>query len=96
MKDSVLTFYVDGAGLLTPALPDGSIAAQPLAKPVLPVSVTIGGKPATILYAGSAPGLVAGIIQVNCIVPAGLTDQINDIVVQVGQTASNPGFLITN
>jgi uncharacterized protein (TIGR03437 family) len=34
-----------------------------------PVTVTIGGEPAPIIYAGAAPGLVAGAVQVNVKVP---------------------------
>ncbi len=32
-------------------------------------SVTIGGQPAMVLYAGSAPDLVQGVLQVNVQIP---------------------------
>jgi uncharacterized protein (TIGR03437 family) len=38
-------------------------------KPLLPFSVTIAGQPAEILYAGAAPCLVAGVMQVNVRLP---------------------------
>jgi uncharacterized protein (TIGR03437 family) len=38
---------------------------------VLPVSVSIYGLPAQVIYAGAAPGLVAGVLQINVVVPAG-------------------------
>jgi uncharacterized protein (TIGR03437 family) len=36
------------------------------------VSVTVGGIPATIQYAGGAPGQVAGLMQVNVQIPGGV------------------------
>jgi uncharacterized protein (TIGR03437 family) len=39
----------------------------------LPVSVTVGGIEAQVDYAGAAPFLVAGVLQVNAVVPTSLT-----------------------
>ena len=33
------------------------------------VQVTVGGQPAVVLYAGTSPGAVAGLVQVNAIIP---------------------------
>jgi uncharacterized protein (TIGR03437 family) len=67
---SVVALYATGLG--APALPlaDGQIvrAAVPHS-PDLP-SVTIGGRPARVEYCGAAPGLVAGVWQINVRVPA--------------------------
>ena len=38
--------------------------------PTAGVLVYAGGKPAQVVYAGAAPGLVSGVMQVNFIVPA--------------------------
>jgi uncharacterized protein (TIGR03437 family) len=38
----------------------------------LPVSATIGGVRAEVLYAGAAPGLIAGVVQINVLIPAGV------------------------
>ena len=46
----------------------GRLAAAPYPCPVLPVELRIGGRPAEILFAGSAPGL-AGLMQVNARIP---------------------------
>jgi hypothetical protein len=60
-----------------------------LAAPILPVSLTIGGKDARILYAGAAPGLVAGLMQINAIVPQDLTPgNAWPVVVRIGNDAS--------
>src|ERR1035441_2974870 len=45
-------------------------AVAPYPTPLLPVTLTVAGFPAQILYAGSAPGAV-GLLQVNARVPAG-------------------------
>jgi uncharacterized protein (TIGR03437 family) len=41
-----------------------------LATPAAGIAVTIGGNEATVLYAGNAPGLVEGVLQVNVTIPA--------------------------
>jgi uncharacterized protein (TIGR03437 family) len=48
---------------------DGLLARAALPKPRLPVKVRIGARDAEVLYAGAAPGLVAGVMQVNARVP---------------------------
>lgn len=68
---SVVTFFATGAGLMTPSSTDGAITGTTLATPVSQVSVRVDGMEAEVLYAGSAPGMVAGVLQVNCRVPAG-------------------------
>ena len=72
-RGSVLVLYGTGAGQTAPAGVDGRPAASPLPQPTLPVSVQIGGVEAQILYAGAAPTLVEGVIQVNLRVPDGIT-----------------------
>ncbi|MBV8816750.1 MAG: hypothetical protein JO022_00260, partial [Acidobacteriaceae bacterium] len=39
---------------------------------VLPVQVQIGGQAATVLYQGGAPGLAAGMVQINAQIPPGV------------------------
>jgi uncharacterized protein (TIGR03437 family) len=48
---------------------DGAIATG-LLSPVLPVTATVGGIPATVIYAGTAPGIVTGAMQVNVQIPS--------------------------
>jgi uncharacterized protein (TIGR03437 family) len=70
-KKSIIVFYVVGAGIMSPAQADGAITplSPPWPAPLQKVAVTIGGVPARINYAGAAPGLVAGVLQVNVEVP---------------------------
>ncbi len=89
-----VTLYATGAGQTNPAGQDGVPNAVPLPIPVLPVSVTIGGKAAGIQYAGGAPGLVAGVMQINAVVPSGLTAGAVPVVLQVGTNSSPNGVTI--
>jgi uncharacterized protein (TIGR03437 family) len=68
---SVVMIYSTREGQTDAPGVDGQIAGTTLPQPRLPVSVTIGGVTAEVLYAGAAPGLVAGVLQVNARVPEG-------------------------
>jgi uncharacterized protein (TIGR03437 family) len=93
---SVVVLYATGAGLTTPASTDGSLTTAPYPKPVLPVSVTLNGTAAQVLYAGAAPGLVAGVLQINMVVPAdAIAATFNQIVVTVGDYASPSAVTLT-
>jgi uncharacterized protein (TIGR03437 family) len=90
-----VTLYITGAGQTNPAGIDGSVNAAPYPLPVASVTVTIGGQNATVNFAGAAPGLVAGVIQVNAQIPAGTTaGNAVPVVVQVGTSNSQPGVTI--
>jgi len=91
---SYVSLYLTGAGQTNPGGTDGHLAAVPLPLPVLPVTVTIGGKPAPTNYAGAAPGSVEGLIQVNAQVPNGLTPGNVAVVVQVGTSSTQSGVTI--
>ncbi len=81
---SIVTIWVNGAGLLTPVPPDGTQAPFGVT-PVLPVTVqaSLGPSPAMIyppppynwvdcevLYVGGAPGEAAGLVQIDFQLPA--------------------------
>ena len=68
-RGSVVMLFGSGEGLTTPPGVDGKLAEPPLARPNLPVAVTVAGTKADIEYAGGAPGLVAGLLQVNVRIP---------------------------
>ena len=67
-----VSIFATGAGVTMPAGVDGLLATAPLSLVQAPVAVTIGGIACQINYAGSAPGLVAGVLQVNALVPQGV------------------------
>lgn len=71
---SVVTVWATGAGVLSPVKSDGAIAAGALSVPNLPVSVlrsadSAGATSLEVLYAGDAPLMVAGVLQVNFRLP---------------------------
>jgi uncharacterized protein (TIGR03437 family) len=90
---SVLSLYATGEGQTLPAGVDGKLAAMPLPQPLAPVAVTIGGIRAEVRYAGGAPGQIAGVLQVNVVVPAGLTGAV-PVVLTVGAVASQAGVTV--
>ena len=92
---STIVLYLTGEGQT--ALPgvDGQIAAAaPYPAPVLPVTVTIGGQPATYVYAGAAPGEVAGVMQINASIPAGVTGNAVPVSVQIGTVSAQKGLTV--
>jgi len=92
-RNSVVMLFATGEGETTPAGVDGKPAAEPLPRPKLTVRVFIGGVEAEVLYAGGAPGMVAGLLQVNARVPASVTPGAAVAVeVRVSETASPTGI----
>lgn len=92
---SIVTFYATGAGRTTPESADGAPATAPYGLPLQPVTVTIGGYPADVLYAGSAPGLV-GLTQINARVPGGFAPAGGvPLVLRVGNTSSQAGVILS-
>ena len=89
-KGSIVVLYATGAGKMDPPLADGTLASlDPLPKPVLPVRVSIGGQPAEILYAGAAPQLVSGVLQVNARIPDVVSSGAVPIILTVGNISSS-------
>jgi len=66
----IVVFYATGEGFTDTGNVTGQPAAAPYPQPRLPVTVTVAGIEAEILYAGSAPGFV-GVMQINVRVPGG-------------------------
>ncbi|MEP6535511.1 MAG: TIGR03790 family protein [Bryobacteraceae bacterium] len=90
-KGSIIVLYATGEGQTNPPGVTGSIASSVYPKPVLPVSVQLGGANAEILYAGAAPGQVAGLMQVNVRIPESMPSGRASIILTVGNAASRPG-----
>jgi uncharacterized protein (TIGR03437 family) len=62
---SIVSVWVTGLGALDPAPADGGTNRMPLAGLLHPVTFLQNGLPVEVLYAGPAPGEVAGVYQVN-------------------------------
>jgi uncharacterized protein (TIGR03437 family) len=79
--DGVVVLYVTGCGALT---------SDDLPRCALPVSVTVNGEPAQVLYAGIAPGPVQGTNQINIQLPDDITTGQVTIVLTAGDASSKP------
>src|SRR5205085_1102206 len=94
-KGRVLVLYATGEGQTNPQGNTGRIIGSDVRSPVSPVSVRIGGRPAAVEYAGSAPGLVAGTFQVNVRIPQDApSGSAVSIELQVGQAISQAGVTV--
>lgn len=89
-----ISLYATGEGGLTPAGSDGRLApiVAPFPQPQASVSVTVAGQPASVIYAGSAPGEVEGLMQVVLQVPQGVqAGGYVPVVLQVGAASTVAG-----
>jgi uncharacterized protein (TIGR03437 family) len=93
-KGTVVAIFATGEGQTNPAGVDGQLAAAGLPKPLLPVSVEIGGVAADVLYAGAAPTLVAGLLQVNVRIPANAPSGSAPVLLHVGNGTSQAGVTL--
>ena len=80
-RGDILTIYATGLGRTTPAVESGVPSpAEPLASAIIPPTVTIGGQPVEVEFAGLTPGEV-GVYQINVrvtgAVPLGLSVPMN-------------------
>jgi uncharacterized protein (TIGR03437 family) len=92
---SVVSFFATGEGQTSPSGVDGKPGSDPVPRPILSVSVTISGQTVTPIYAGGAPGNVAGLMQVNVQVPSGIqTGGAVPVLLKVGNESSQAGVTI--
>ncbi len=95
-RGSIAVLFATGAGQTDPPGTDGLIAIESWPKPQLPVSVQIGGLDAEILYSGAAPTLIAGVLQVNCRIPAEVVPGFTvPVVLKVGSAESPRGVTLS-
>jgi uncharacterized protein (TIGR03437 family) len=97
---NVIQIYATGEGQTSPAGVDGGITPSrpPFPAPILPVTVNIGGQEVqstNITYAGEAPGLISGVLQVNAVIPAGVPSGPAAVIIRVGGAASQTGVTVT-
>jgi trimeric autotransporter adhesin len=89
-RGSYISLFGTGAGLASPSIVAGTlILATPYPLPQNAVAVTIGGQPATVQYAGAAPTLPSGMLQINVLVPANIQAGNAAVAVTVGTLQSS-------
>jgi uncharacterized protein (TIGR03437 family) len=93
---SIVSLFGTGEGLLAPAATEGAVASvASLGKPLGDVRVTIGGHEADVTYAGSAPGMPVGLIQVNARIPADVAAGPAPVVITIGSASSQPDVTVS-
>jgi len=96
---STIVFYATGLGKTDPPSEDGEVASTSagakLPAAAQPVSVQISGTNAKVAYAGAAPGFVAGVFQVNVVIPPNIyTADIIPMVIQAGDQISQGALYV--
>ena len=86
--------YGTGFGRMDPQPADGQIAGQ-TAVTKLGVTASIAGVPAEVTYAGAAPGLVTGVVQVKLRVPADAAPSLAAPVSVTIGAAVTPGVTVS-
>jgi len=96
-RGAIAILFATGEGQTTPACSDGAITSLtgPFPVPNAPVTIDVGGKAATVLYAGGAPGLVRGLLQANFILAADTpVGAAVPITIKIGERTSQTGVTI--
>ena len=99
-KGTAVVIYATGEGQTKPQGITGQVTTvsntPPLTpEPAQPVTVQIDGQPATVLFAGEAPGLVSGVLQVNVQVPENARSGDLPVTISVGGIASQTGVTVS-
>jgi uncharacterized protein (TIGR03437 family) len=100
-KGSIVTVYMTGEGQTSPQGVTGAITTATLPPPqvtpapLLPVGVLINGLPALPVYTGEAPGLAAGLMQLNVQIPTNAQSGALSIQVSIGSNISQTGVTVS-
>jgi uncharacterized protein (TIGR03437 family) len=100
-KGSIVQVYMTGEGQTIPQGITGAITTvtlpppQVTPAPVQSIQVSINGQPANYTYAGEAPGMVAGVMQLNVQIPANTPSGPLSIQVSAGGNMSQNGITVS-
>lgn len=100
VKGSTVVLYMTGEGETTPVGVTGTVTAMasegpPTPQPLAAVGVTIDGQPANVTFWGEEPGMVAGVMQLNVVIPANARTGDLPIVVAVGGVSSQNNVTVS-
>jgi uncharacterized protein (TIGR03437 family) len=90
---SAIAIYLTGAGAMQIPVTDGQLATA-TTNIQQDVTVHIGGVAVKLLYAGAAPGIVQGVVQINAVIPTSLTAGNQSIDVNIGGVTSSAGVTV--
>ena len=97
---SIIAVFLTGAGAFNIELDDGSLGPTipPYPVPVIGVSAQFGTVqptlPGEILFVGQAPGIIAGVVQMNLRIPEKLKPGAIPLTVYFGNYPSPPLFTV--
>ena len=90
-KGTVIQLFATGEGLLRPQPATGSFTpgnGSAFIVPTMATMLSIGGQPAILQFAGEAPTLVSGVLQVNAVVPSNIGSGAQTISLTVGNNTN--------
>jgi uncharacterized protein (TIGR03437 family) len=92
-ENSVIAVFMTGGGQTSPASATGTVTPTGTTLYKIPgnVTATINNVPATVQFAGSAPGLVTGVIQVNILVPTGVSGNALPLAITINNSTTLSG-----
>jgi uncharacterized protein (TIGR03437 family) len=100
-KGSIVQVFLTGEGLTNPPSVTGAITVanlpppQVTPQPVQLIQVWIDGQPVNYTYAGEAPGMVAGVMQLNVQIPVNAPSGALSIQVSIGGNMSQNGITVS-
>jgi uncharacterized protein (TIGR03437 family) len=99
-RGSIIVLFLTGEGQTTPAGVSGKVTTVSSSPPLTPmpvgnVSVLINGQVATVAFAGEAPGLVSGVLQLNVTIPASASPGTVPVQVAVGGKSTQSGVTVS-
>jgi uncharacterized protein (TIGR03437 family) len=95
-RGDFVVIYATGAGQTSPTGVDGMITGSTIPLPLLPVTVQVDGLDAVVAFAGDAPYLVSGVLQLNVQIPAGAqTGPAVSLVMSTGGVSSQAGVTVS-
>ncbi|MBX9603371.1 MAG: IPT/TIG domain-containing protein, partial [Bryobacteraceae bacterium] len=86
-RGSTVILYATGGGQTNPPSVDGEVT-RGARNQSLPIRVRIGDQDAPFHYAGAAPDFVAGVMQLNVVVPSNLAPGVVPVEIRVGDKVS--------
>jgi uncharacterized protein (TIGR03437 family) len=93
-KGSYVTLWANGLGAVSPALVAGAVPpVSPLSLVAGSVTASIGGLPATVQFAGAAPGY-PGLYQINLLVPSTVVSGTRALSLYVNGEPSQAGATV--
>lgn len=92
-QGTVIAVFMTGGGQTNPASTTGTVTPTGTTLYKIPgtVTATINGVNALVEFAGAAPGLVTGVIQVNILVPTGVTGSGLPLAININGSTTAAG-----